>query len=118
MRRGNPQAGDILSLPASQPTSLVSSLSRVVIVPGKMSKFLGELKVGDAVAFKGPIPKYPYKANSKKEIGMVAGGEGRWRAWWWWWGGMRASRTWLGCALSPCWCSCRCGEQGVSCNAT
>lgn len=42
---------------------------------GKMSKFLGELQVGDAVAFKGPIPKYPYTPNSKKEIGMVAGGE-------------------------------------------
>lgn len=43
-----------------------------------MSKHLGELKVGDSVAFKGPIPKYPYVANSKKEIGMVAGGE-RWQ---------------------------------------
>jgi hypothetical protein len=41
-----------------------------------MSKFLGDLAVGDSVAFKGPIPKYPYSANSKKEIGMVAGGEG------------------------------------------
>lgn len=43
---------------------------------GVMSKYLGELKVGDAVAFKGPIPKYPYKANTKKEIGMIAGGTG------------------------------------------
>lgn len=43
---------------------------------GKMSKFLGDLSVGDSVAFKGPIPKYPYSANSKKEIGMVAGGTG------------------------------------------
>lgn len=42
---------------------------------GLMSKFLGDLKAGDAVAFKGPIPKYPYKANSKKEIGMIAGGK-------------------------------------------
>lgn len=40
-----------------------------------MSKHLGELKVGESVAFKGPIPKYPYTANTKKEIGMVAGGE-------------------------------------------
>lgn len=46
-----------------------------VPLTGKMSKFLGELQVGDAVAFKGPIPKYPYTPNSKKEIGMVAGGE-------------------------------------------
>lgn len=46
-----------------------------VVDTGKMSKFLGELQVGDAVAFKGPIHKYPYSPNSKKEIGMVAGGE-------------------------------------------
>lgn len=44
-------------------------------LPGKMSKHLGELKVGESVAFKGPIPKYPYSPNTKKEIGMVAGGE-------------------------------------------
>jgi cytochrome-b5 reductase len=43
---------------------------------GKMSKHLGDLKVGESVAFKGPIPKYPYTANTKKEIGMVAGGTG------------------------------------------
>jgi hypothetical protein len=42
---------------------------------GKMSKHLGDLKVGESVAFKGPIPKYPYTANTKKEIGMVAGGK-------------------------------------------
>lgn len=44
-------------------------------MPGKMSKHLGEMKVGESVAFKGPIPKYPYTPNAKKEIGMVAGGE-------------------------------------------
>jgi NAD(P)H-flavin reductase len=44
-------------------------------LPGKMSKHLGEMKVGESVAFKGPIPKYPYSPNTKKEIGMVAGGE-------------------------------------------
>lgn len=43
---------------------------------GKMSKHLGEMKVGESVAFKGPIPKYPYTPNAKKEIGMVAGGTG------------------------------------------
>lgn len=63
-----------MSHPARSASPLPLLLS--LCASGKMSKFLGELKVGDAVAFKGPIPKYPYKANSKKEIGMVAGGEG------------------------------------------
>lgn len=31
-------------------------------------------QVGEALAFKGPIMKYPYSANTKKEIGMIAGG--------------------------------------------
>lgn len=43
---------------------------------GKMSKHMGDMKVGDSLAFKGPIMKYPYSANVKKEIGMIAGGTG------------------------------------------
>eukprot|EP00879_Flechtneria_rotunda_P003837 GHRR01004077.1.p1 GENE.GHRR01004077.1~~GHRR01004077.1.p1 ORF type:complete len:244 (+),score=98.61 GHRR01004077.1:156-887(+) len=43
---------------------------------GNMSKHLAEMKVGDSLAFKGPILKYPYKPNIKKEIGMIAGGTG------------------------------------------
>jgi hypothetical protein len=31
------------------------------------------LQVGESLAFKGPIMKYPYSANIKKEIGMIAG---------------------------------------------
>ncbi|ORX68699.1 cytochrome-b5 reductase [Linderina pennispora] len=43
---------------------------------GKMSKHIHTLKPGDTIEMKGPIPKYPYKANALKEIGMVAGGSG------------------------------------------
>jgi len=43
---------------------------------GKVSKHIVQLKVGDTVDMKGPIPKYPYEANLKKNIGMVAGGTG------------------------------------------
>lgn len=43
---------------------------------GKMSKHLGDMKVGDTLDFKGPIMKFPYKRNDLKEIGMVAGGTG------------------------------------------
>jgi len=32
--------------------------------------------VGDTLAFKGPLPKYKYAPNIKKEIGMIAGGTG------------------------------------------
>jgi len=43
---------------------------------GIMSKHIDELKPGDSLEIKGPIPKFPYTANMKKEIGMVAGGTG------------------------------------------
>jgi cytochrome-b5 reductase len=43
---------------------------------GKVSKYLCSLKPGDTVHVKGPFPKLSYKANMKKQIGMVAGGSG------------------------------------------
>jgi len=43
---------------------------------GKISKFMGDLKVGDSVSFKGPNKKIPITPNMKKNIGMVAGGTG------------------------------------------
>lgn len=43
---------------------------------GKLSKSFGELKPGDKMKFKGPNGKITYKANMKKEIGMIAGGTG------------------------------------------
>jgi cytochrome-b5 reductase len=43
---------------------------------GKMSKHIGNLKPGDKLLIKGPIPKYPYKPNTKERIGLIAGGTG------------------------------------------
>jgi len=43
---------------------------------GVMSKHIGNLKPGDTLDFKGPFSKIPYKANMKKNIGMIAGGTG------------------------------------------
>jgi cytochrome-b5 reductase len=43
---------------------------------GKLSKHIGNLKVGDKLAVKGPIQKIEYKPNMKKNIGMIAGGSG------------------------------------------
>ncbi|GLI66870.1 hypothetical protein VaNZ11_010861 [Volvox africanus] len=43
---------------------------------GVMSKHIDSLKIGESLEMKGPIKKYPYEANAKKHIGMVAGGTG------------------------------------------
>ncbi|PVV00138.1 hypothetical protein BB560_005396 [Smittium megazygosporum] len=43
---------------------------------GTMSRHIHGLKVGDELLIKGPVPKYKYEPNMKKEIGMVAGGTG------------------------------------------
>jgi len=43
---------------------------------GKFTPYLFGLKVGDKVAFKGPIPKLPYKANEYDQVAMIAGGSG------------------------------------------
>ncbi|MEW5305661.1 MAG: hypothetical protein WDW36_008187 [Sanguina aurantia] len=43
---------------------------------GIMSKHFDSLKVGDMLEMKGPILKYPYEPNSKKSIGLLAGGTG------------------------------------------
>jgi cytochrome-b5 reductase len=41
-----------------------------------MGKHLTDLKAGDSIDVKGPLPKLEYKENMKKRIGMVAGGTG------------------------------------------
>ncbi|KAJ3260521.1 NADH-cytochrome b5 reductase [Boothiomyces macroporosus] len=43
---------------------------------GKMSNHIFNLKVGDQLEIKGPNPKWDYKANEFKHIGMIAGGTG------------------------------------------
>jgi len=43
---------------------------------GNMSKHIFNLKVGDHLEIKGPMPKLKYTANMKKHIGMLAGGTG------------------------------------------
>lgn len=43
---------------------------------GKMTQHLAQLKPGDTLDVKGPIPKLPYAPNMKKQIGMIAGGTG------------------------------------------
>lgn len=43
---------------------------------GKMSKHIANLKVGDTLEMKGPIPKYNWEENKVENVGMIAGGTG------------------------------------------
>ena len=41
-----------------------------------MSEHVHDMKVGDALSMKGPIPKYPWQANKHDHIALIAGGTG------------------------------------------
>ena len=43
---------------------------------GPMSSHIHELKPGDTLDLKGPIPKFPYTPNTHNVITMIAGGTG------------------------------------------
>ncbi|KAG6853536.1 hypothetical protein C0991_003393 [Blastosporella zonata] len=43
---------------------------------GNASKYFFELKEGDTLAMKGPIVKFPYKANEFDEVALIGGGSG------------------------------------------
>ncbi|KAF8652883.1 hypothetical protein AX16_004104 [Volvariella volvacea WC 439] len=43
---------------------------------GNASKHIHSLKEGDTLAIKGPIPKFPYKANEFDEVALIGGGTG------------------------------------------
>ncbi|KAI0279438.1 hypothetical protein BGY98DRAFT_1089194 [Russula aff. rugulosa BPL654] len=44
---------------------------------GVISKYVHErLKPGDTLAIKGPIPKFPYKANEFEDVALIGGGSG------------------------------------------
>ncbi|KAL1988023.1 hypothetical protein VTN96DRAFT_1547 [Rasamsonia emersonii] len=43
---------------------------------GPMSEYLHNLKVGDSVDFKGPVPKYQWEPNKHNHIALLAGGTG------------------------------------------
>ncbi|TKA52067.1 hypothetical protein B0A53_04727 [Rhodotorula sp. CCFEE 5036] len=43
---------------------------------GAFTEYLWKLQPGDAIAFKGPIPKHPWKANEFESVAMIAGGSG------------------------------------------
>ena len=43
---------------------------------GPMSEHLHDMEPPQRLSFKGPIPKYPYKANAHSHIALIAGGTG------------------------------------------
>ncbi|KAJ9054267.1 NADH-cytochrome b5 reductase [Entomophthora muscae] len=43
---------------------------------GAMTSYMAGLKPGDSLEVKGPFVKFPYKANTLKEITLIAGGSG------------------------------------------
>ncbi|ETW86565.1 hypothetical protein HETIRDRAFT_437452 [Heterobasidion irregulare TC 32-1] len=43
---------------------------------GNASKHIHDLKVGDTLAIKGPIAKFPYKVNEFDEVALIGGGSG------------------------------------------
>ncbi|PFH63456.1 hypothetical protein XA68_10049 [Ophiocordyceps unilateralis] len=43
---------------------------------GPMSSHLHDMKPGQSLEFKGPLPKYPWAENKHEHIGLIAGGTG------------------------------------------
>lgn len=43
---------------------------------GPMSTHLHDMNVDQRLAFKGPIPKYPWEANKHERVALIAGGTG------------------------------------------
>ena len=58
-----------MSLPDSHKVK-ISNMNVSVAVSGKFIRGIN-MQEGDTLEMKGPLPKFPYKANMKKKIGMV-----------------------------------------------
>ncbi|EPQ59980.1 ferredoxin reductase-like protein [Gloeophyllum trabeum ATCC 11539] len=43
---------------------------------GVMTPWIANMKPGDKISVKGPLPKWPYKINEFDDVGMIAGGSG------------------------------------------
>lgn len=41
-----------------------------------MTTHIHNMKVGDSLLIKGPIPKYPWSANKHSHVALIAGGTG------------------------------------------
>lgn len=43
---------------------------------GALTTYIHEMKPGEELAFKGPLPKHQWKANEFEHVGLIAGGTG------------------------------------------
>jgi len=76
---GKDKEGKDIVRPYTPITPLANGEVRLMVKTypqGNLSQTIGNLKPGDKLPLKGPIPKIQYTANMKKEIGMLAGGTG------------------------------------------
>ena len=58
-----------MSLPDSHKVK-ISNMNVSIAVSGKFIRGI-DTQEGDTLEMKGPLPKFPYKANMKTKIGMV-----------------------------------------------
>ncbi|KAI9287942.1 hypothetical protein BC943DRAFT_317457 [Umbelopsis sp. AD052] len=98
-RFGLPDRDDVLGLPIGQHISIMAEINGKQISrsytptsldedkghfdlliksypTGNISKYVGELKVGDSISVRGPKGTFNYTPNLAREIGMIAGGTG------------------------------------------
>ncbi|KAJ6463753.1 NADH-cytochrome b5 reductase, partial [Mycena vulgaris] len=74
-KKGNPVVRPYTPVSAADNTGELSFLIKKYET-GVMSKYIHSLKVGDSLAIKGPIHKFPYKANEFDEVALIGGGSG------------------------------------------
>ncbi|CCD22422.1 cytochrome-b5 reductase NDAI_0A02640 [Naumovozyma dairenensis CBS 421] len=97
---GLPHKDDILGLPIGQHISIKENIDGKMIMRsytptsldsdthgqfellvktypnGNISKFIGNLKIGETINACGPQGNYEYEVNCRKKLGMIAGGSG------------------------------------------
>jgi len=73
--KGNPYARPYTPIsPSDAPGEMTFLIKKYDT--GKVTPYLFNMKPGQSVAIKGPLPKTPYKENEYEHIGMIAGGTG------------------------------------------
>ncbi|KAJ7492260.1 cytochrome-b5 reductase [Mycena latifolia] len=74
-KKGNPVVRPYTPVSAADNTGELAFLVKKYET-GVMSKYIHSLKVGDSLAIKGPIPKFPYRENEFDEVALIGGGSG------------------------------------------
>ncbi|KAJ7610872.1 hypothetical protein FB45DRAFT_1120728 [Roridomyces roridus] len=75
-KKGNPVVRPYTPLSGHAESTGELSLLVKKYETGVMSKYIHELKPGDTLSVKGPIPKLPYKENEFSSVTLIGGGSG------------------------------------------